>query len=841
MQNYDRKFGNEGYGTYGRGNYLQQLPTPQRIAFSDFSGGLDMRNSREDTPPNASPNSLDVEVTKQDSIRPVPGTTTVEVLTRDAKQVLLQASLDYTSELIMFDAPFIGVKRGDETVWFDAGLAVADRLFASVNFGGTLVFSNGNTGLFMRESGKDEVELIEHGPAAHSLASFAGRIFAGASIIGGNREPLGISWSGSSSDPEEWDAFTEEGAQTGAGSELLIDDMIQGNYIVALRTMGLDFMAIFMRNSIWIGRRTSQLLRPADFQPRVTGVGAVNEATCAVTRFGAVHLHDSGVYLFDGNNTILVSEQINRELLPLDMEQLNLYRAAYNPITKLYFLFTPVCTWVFDLEGRRWQKRSIIALGASIFAPQLPAKTWAELLGTWGAQTGTWEDYKAQELPGLEFLYLGEENEETVLAKEDAGSRANFSTAMEPFWETSLVPVGTRKRLVAIKEIVYSYEREGLLRFDFLLSSGEFGSGREVRLRRADALLTEFVRLERTVSRIGARIFFIEDFPEISHIEFEALASGSTRSSSPTVVFELNDTGLDYTGYFTDFSNYPAGATPTGWIQDVVNATLLSVIDDGGNNLLRISNVGVPGGGSLSGRWVWSVGGLLAASTDQTVEVAFRFRKSNRSNLASQWVGVVRSVLADTSKFVLTSLGVNSDKFRAFFGAGTLADEEPFVWNANEWLMVRQRVSGTLAATRVQARIWRTVEDTSSWMLDGTGAGSALGYAGVAHAFSLNVSSHVEYDWFGMAIGGGTAPTEAPRNGWILEIGKFNFRLIGLPSDYSVRAGGVTKAEIDGAVNFALVSAPVLIELLDSNDDVVASYSEAILDRHEYEVDLYYV
>jgi hypothetical protein len=257
MNNYQDKRKPGRHFNYGRGHYIQSLPEAKYAAFINFSGGLDYREAREDVPQNSSPSALDVEVTHRDRLRPVPGTTSVEELTHTPNQLVLHASLEFTSELVMFDPPFIGIRTSDETEWFDVGLPEGDRKFAYVNFGGTLLFSNGRIGLYAKEAGETEVELVEGGPAAHTLASFAGRVFAGAAIIGGNREPLGISWSGASSDHDEWEVFNDQGVQTGAGFELLIDDMIQGNYIVALRTMGLDFMAILLRNSIWIGRTSS--------------------------------------------------------------------------------------------------------------------------------------------------------------------------------------------------------------------------------------------------------------------------------------------------------------------------------------------------------------------------------------------------------------------------------------------------------------------------------------------------------------------------------------------------------------------------------------------------------
>lgn len=573
MSNYERKLGNQGYGVFGKGSFIKELPVTQRLTFSDFSGGLDTRDSREDTEQNSSPNALDVEVTKQDRLRRVPGTTTSETLARVPEQMLLQASLDYTSELVLFDSPYMGVKRGAVTTWFNAGLPEADRLFAAVNFGGSLVFSNGRVGLYIRESGKDSVELIEHGPAAHTFASFAGRIFAGSSIIGGNREPLGISWSGASSDPKEWDVFDENGSQTGAGSELLIDDMVQGNYIVALRTMGLDFMAVMLRHSVWIGRRTQQLLRPADFQPRVSGVGALGEAACAVTRFGVVHLHDSGMYLFDGNNTELISEQINNELLPIDMTQVDSYRVAYNPLTKMVFLLTPVCTWVYDMEKRRWHKRSIVARGASLFAPQLSAKTWGEILGTWAAQDDTaWEDYKSKETAGVDFLYLGNAGVVSVLAKEDATSPANFGTTMEPYWELPLLRGDSNQRLLSTSAVILEYVGGGEIAIELPDNDAIFSEAVATALRPVTTPQTRVIGVRWTGKGASARLTFASGLIEILRVQLEVLKSGMRIEEAefePLVEVSSGFLGED------DFER-ANGALGTNWRQDTGPSFLIS-------------------------------------------------------------------------------------------------------------------------------------------------------------------------------------------------------------------------------------------------------------------------
>lgn len=704
MKNYQDKFGNGSYGAYGQGNFIQTLPQPQRVTYGDFSGGLNTKDSREDIQPNSSPNSLDVEVTLRDRLRPVPGTTAVETLTHDATQLVLHASLDYTSELVMFDAPFIGIKTGDTTVWTDVGLPEASRRFAYVNFGGVLLFSNGRVGMYAKEAGKSEVTLVDKAPAAHTFASFAGRVFAGASIIGGNREPLGVSWSGASSDHKEWEPFSEDGILTGAGFELLIDDMAQGNYIVALRTMGLDFLAILLRNSIWIGRRTNQRARPADFQPRVSGVGAVNETSCVVTRFGVVHLHDSGVYLFDGNNSILISEQINSELLPLDRSQLGLYSASYNPTSKQVYLFTPTCTWVYDLERQRWHKRSLIATGASIFTAQIAAITWIELTGTWGDKDEMWEDYKAKETGLPAYLFLSPTGGQ--LAREDDASSSNFGSPMEPYWEFPLIQGVTLNQLITTKKIFIDYEGQGTVDIFLPDNDSEFVFRRTTTLPLAAAPRLKPTFCEYTGKGVGLRLVFISGKPEILHVQVEFLLRG------PRIEPYIPPPP---TQFYTDFSSYNLGALPAEWLP-VGNASLSIIASpwispSTGANIALVGGKGLQiiGNSTVIGGALWTVPGNV---TDVEITMVF---VSSSGTAPSSFYAFARMISALTTSPCFVGGGYT-------FGQGSGSRSRFDYWDSaaknqlaigggnsignNVKIGTRFRITGTGASAVLESRVW---------------------------------------------------------------------------------------------------------------------------------------
>lgn len=430
MRTHGDKFGRGRNADFGRVNQPISVPARQHHSYGDFSKGYFSANDHGEVPDGGTDNALDVEITRKDRLVPVPGIALVETyLAQSPGQMVLHAGLEGVAELVLFAPPFIGVYTEDGTAWEDIGLAASTRPVAHTNFGSTLIFSNGYGAVRARQFG-GSVSTLPDAPVARTYASFAGRVFAGYAEIDGNHEPLGMRWSDADSDYRHWTGL-------GSGAELLIDDMSQGDHIVAARSMGLDLMAVVLRKSIWLGRRTGLRDRPADFTPRVAGLGAVSERTVKVTRFGLVMLTDEGVALFDGNQLRIVSEAINAELLPLDLNQLAYYHATYNPRTGQYLLFTPAGTWVYDMPKQRWfPKRSLIARASSMYAPFIPGPTWDELVGTWDEQTQTWEDMRPEETGELYLMVLADAEVEGIsLGREEPLVTTNFGVPTAPFWE----------------------------------------------------------------------------------------------------------------------------------------------------------------------------------------------------------------------------------------------------------------------------------------------------------------------------------------------------------------------------------------------------------------------
>jgi hypothetical protein len=833
MQNYNDKFGAGRYRAYGKGNYLQSVPQNQPVSFNSFAGGLDMRESREDVSQGSSPNCCDVEITQRDRLRPVAGVTAEEELTRTAQQLVLHASLDYTSELVLFDPPFIGVKTGDTTEWFDVGLPTGERKFTYVNFGGTLLLSNGRVGLYAKKAGENDVELVEDAPAAHSLASFAGRVFAGGSVIGGNREPLGISWSAPGS-YEEWRLFDDEGVRTGAGFELLIDDMAYNNYFVAQRTMGLDFLAIFLRNSIWIGRKSGQPTRPADFQARVVGLGVVNEASCVVTRFGVVHLHDSGVYLFDGNTSSLISEQINPELLPLDSE-LSSYSISYNPGSKQVLLFTPACTWAYDLERQRWIKRSLIARGASLFTGQIGALTWAELTGTWAEQDEMWEDYKARESEPQKYLFLSADG--TALGEEEVGTLSNFGEAFLPYWESGLLVQDTS--LMTLKAVTLRYCGGGQIELLSPNTEGELGTFRAGPLRTNNSNEPKAQKFSgaRTGNGFSLRIQFTTGTPEISRFEATILPGGPRIEKTLVPFAMLTDEEVDIVGYFTDFSNYPLGQQPTGWNRywrlsdSAVAPSTFLVTDIGfGNYALRAQSI-FPGGGTVESSLAWDA---LGTVLDGEVVIKVRFNSLS----AQKYVLEARTVGDSLVNHYRAGVSPGGSEFR-LRRAGTTLTQLAGAFTSNVWYGIRLRFIGTA----ISAKIWLWQDsEPASWTLTATDSVVVpAGKIAIALTATSSSTNFLDVDLLGVAFNGDTAPTAPAIEGWYVPPGGFNIRLTEVPTGYKVRVDGVVYTETSGIVILNLLVKPAEIEFLTASDVLFVTYdTDSLEDRHSYSVSFDY-
>lgn len=463
MSNYERKFANQGYGRYGRGQRLESVPQDQPVVFEDFSGGY---NSSKvgGTSANSSPLTVDTRVDTKGRLRRAPGVRRTEDFAgRTAAQLAVHASLDNTLELILFDPPFIGVKRAGAVQWTDIGLPQSPQFFAWANHGSDLIFSNGIGAVWARKSG-EVPRQIEGAPPARAYASFAGRALAGNAIIEGNMEPLGVRWSAANSLVEDWRGL-------GAGFELLLDDASYGDQILSFIPMGLDAIAVVMRNNIWVGRVTRIRNRPIDFRPVIRELGFVNRRVAVPTPVGVIGLSEVGVYVFDGNSVSHISAAIDEDLLPLDFANLRRYAAQYHPGRMEYWLFTPTETWVYAIKSQRWERRSLVALDAAWWSPLVEGTLWGQATGTWGEASGTWLDYKTKSAEDFDFVVLRSNG--MSLGVEDEAEVCYFDLAQTPFWQFQH---GQGQRLteqLTLKATEVQYVGGGLIGLRFANKDGE--------------------------------------------------------------------------------------------------------------------------------------------------------------------------------------------------------------------------------------------------------------------------------------------------------------------------------------------------------------------------------
>lgn len=448
------------FGRFGKGNFIRELPAVIPVTYADFTGGYDSSRGREGDP-KASPNTTDFEVTRKGRLRRYPGTQAPAALAgHNPYQAIQQTNLDGLVEVIYFDPPFVGIETNGVLTWTDLNLSDI-RPYASTQFGETIFFGNGAGPVYSREPNSAPVQEPGYFQA-RSYATFAARVYGLGAIIDGAFEPMGVRWTGASNDPRDVNG-------DGAGSELLISDAANGDYGIAVREMGLDFVAFICRKSIWIGRRTGDPFRPADLQPRLKGNGGLSDRTAVSYPGGVAYLSDSGVRSFDGNNSTLISSQINGELLSIDLDRLREYKLTYDPLRNRLLLNTPVCMWVFDIEYNRWYRSSIIASDIVYPIAQEDGQTWAQLQAAaveWNSFNRTsWGELVPRAVGQADLRYLKYNGVvDSQIAIEDTTSMQQFDIDMLPQWEVMRKDGPQFNSLISVRAVLAEYVGEGSLR-----------------------------------------------------------------------------------------------------------------------------------------------------------------------------------------------------------------------------------------------------------------------------------------------------------------------------------------------------------------------------------------
>lgn len=422
----------------GRSVAPAEQPKFSSVTYKSFRQGMISSVSPEDLPDDAGKDLMDVFVDRNNSLIRVSGITLVEDVTpRNLRWLFEQASLDFSSELIAIDAPYLGARSSAAFVFTNMGIAVPGvHGWNAVNVLGILLFSDGSAVTYTRDPGALVVTDISADIIALTFANFDGRTFAGAYTdpIDG-LQGLGLKWNSTSGLVADW-------AGLGAGEELLIANSLEADKIVALRPIGFDALAILCRKSIWIGNPTGQADRPVDPRVRSVGLGCVAEQTATISPFGVPFLSDEGVYLVNQNALECLSEPINADLLPLDYTQLSRYKLVYMSRGNLLLLQTPSGTWCYefpksgagDFPGTpgRWSRRSYAYDNLVSFTDQSGNVYWNSVTGTWDDQELTWNEMIQSEADAPAILYVADG---TVLGREDSGAEQFLGVDMTPRWE----------------------------------------------------------------------------------------------------------------------------------------------------------------------------------------------------------------------------------------------------------------------------------------------------------------------------------------------------------------------------------------------------------------------
>lgn len=465
--------------TPGQKKYLKVMPKPLTITYDTFTGAYNTSDGAEDVKPGYSPGLVNMEVTKRDELIKAAGTRLVEDAGRSLRYAFVQASLDYSAELVAIDAPYVGYRGSTPFEWYDVSLPHGQGDWVAANVAGVLLFTDGDSNGYARQPNMPTIENLADMPPGRTVATAFGRIFVGAPKLSGIDQNLAISWNAASGDYSDWTGL-------GSGGELLISDLAEADKVVAMRPMGFDLLAILLRKSIWVGKPTGDAYRPADFQPRMSGVGCVAERTARVGLNGLYFLSDDGVYVFNGSTVKMISEPINGELLDLDYTRIREYSATFDSNSKRYILTTPVGTWVFDTVYGRWYFRTTLMDNVVSWSDQAQDPTWEEMVGAWEQQGSTvWSALVGSEqgTPAHTFFMKG-----TLLGVEDPSLYSNIGTSVlfAPYWQSGLESKKDMPSMIASHGFAVKYIGGGDLSFYTPDTSGNFAMRTEARLPQID-------------------------------------------------------------------------------------------------------------------------------------------------------------------------------------------------------------------------------------------------------------------------------------------------------------------------------------------------------------------
>jgi hypothetical protein len=533
----------ESLGSNGRprvGAGISQGPQNQpgpvvSVPYSNFAGGINVSDNPEDVSENDAIYALDMELSRSSDLVRSPGFLEVQDCTaRTPGYIMQQISLDYSTELVAIDPPYIGFKGAGDMLFVNVSLGATGTggTWHGLSIAGTLLFSNGVTATYTREPAAIVVTDLSSDIIAKSFATAFGRIFAGGvTPPAGTYQALGISWNAANGNVDDW-------AGAGSGSELLIADSTSADKLVSMNAIGYDILGILCRHSLWAGYPTGVSNRPADFRPRVMSVGCVTQqAACAVPE-GIAFLSDEGVMIYSINDVRTISAKINAELLPLNYSQLDRYQLIYMAAKQRLYLNTPMGIWIYEFPRgsikERWLRRSFVADKLVAFIDQSGNIYWDAVVGTWAAQTRTWAEMVQGQSDAAAVLYA---THGTKLGREDISTVTNFGTAYVPTWRTYFAGRDqiTDQYTTLGYEIEYTSQESSVVSLRLTDSTGAFSGG--LVTKTLPATIGEISRMRCWTNATGMNaaleIKITSGNPEIMRIRQLVRPAGPVQTSLP--------------------------------------------------------------------------------------------------------------------------------------------------------------------------------------------------------------------------------------------------------------------------------------------------------------------
>lgn len=329
-----------GRGLVNLGVGVSQKPPTQveytPLHFTKFSG-LQVDASPLDVGPDGAVQTFGLMIDETGSLAHELTPTTV----RSAEAHNLKYLLSFGSfKIVAIDPPFLAEVADlvSPLVWFNFGLPAGTSFgYDSVKHGTKLAFiPGGGSAQGFTWNGGFAAPL--HMPDGRCITSQFGRIFIGGPIgdgvvaPGAPGLPGGVAWSDSTGSATGW-SFP-----AGATSEDLIDATPGPTEVNGIAAIGTELLAILKQSAIWLGYPTGQVNRPADFRLRRAGNGCWAPRTVQVTDIGVIYLAIDGLRVFDGDTSHLLSNSINKMLLPqltFDFQ----WRGLYDNVKRLYYLW----------------------------------------------------------------------------------------------------------------------------------------------------------------------------------------------------------------------------------------------------------------------------------------------------------------------------------------------------------------------------------------------------------------------------------------------------------------------------------------------------------------------